>query len=76
MPDEGAYFTTAKSSTPSNGFSIAVNDDITAISTITGEGEVTVEAIYTVDGKQLRDLQQGLNIVKLSNGKVQKILVK
>jgi hypothetical protein len=37
---------------------------------------VTVEAIYTVDGKQLRDLQQGLNIVKLSNGKVQKILVK
>ena len=71
-----AYFTTAKSSTPSNGFSIAVNDDITAISALTGEGEVTVEAIYTVDGKQLRDLQQGLNIVKLSNGKVQKILVK
>ena len=76
MPDEGAYFTTAKSSTPSNGFSIAVNDDITAISALTGEGEVTVETIYTVDGKQLRDLQQGLNIVKLSNGKVQKILVK
>ena len=71
-----AYFTTAKSSTPSNGFSIAVNDDITAISAITGEGEVIVEAIYTVYGKQLRDLQQGLNIVKLSNGKVHKILVK
>lgn len=71
-----AYFTTS-GSTPSNGFSIAVDDDsITAINALTGEGEVTIASIYSADGKQVNDLQPGLNIVKLSNGKVQKILVR
>ncbi len=71
-----AYFTTS-GSTPSNGFSIAVDDDsITAINALTGEGEVTVTAIYSSDGKQVSDLLPGLNIVRLSNGKVQKILVR
>ena len=72
-----AYFTMAKGNAPSNGFSIAVDDDsMTAIGALTGEGDTTITAIYTTDGKQLSDLQQGLNIVKLSNGKVQKIMVK
>ena len=73
-----AYFTMTKSSSaPSNGFNIAVDDDsMTAIEALTGEGDTTITAIYTTDGKQLSDLQQGLNIVKLSNGKVQKIMVK
>ena len=72
-----AYFTMAKGSASSNGFSIAVDDDsMTAIEALTGEGDTTITAIYTTDGKQLSDLQQGLNIVKLSNGKVQKIMVK
>ena len=72
-----AYFTMTKSSAPSNGFNIAVDDDsMTAIEALTGEGDTTITAIYTTDGKQLSDLQQGLNIVKLSNGKVQKIMVK
>lgn len=71
-----AYFTTS-GSTSSNGFSIAVDDDsITAINALTGEGEVTIASIYSTDGKQVNDLQPGLNIVKLSNGKVQKILVR
>ena len=71
-----AYFTTSGSA-PSNGFSIAVDDDsITAINALTGEGEVTIASIYSADGKQVNDLQPGLNIVKLSNGKVQKILVR
>ena len=72
-----AYFTMAKGNAPSNGFSIAVDDDsMTAIGALTGEGDTTITAIYTAEGKQLGDLQQGLNIVKLSNGKVQKIMVK
>ena len=71
-----AYFTTS-GTTSSNGFSIAVDDDnITAINALTGEGEVTIAAIYSADGKQVNDLLPGLNIVKLSNGKVQKILVR
>ena len=72
-----AYFTTSGSGSPSNGFSIAVDDDsITAINALTGEGEVTIASIYSADGKQVNDLQPGLNIVKMSNGKVQKILVR
>lgn len=33
-------------------------------------------AIYTIEGKQIKELQRGLNIVKLANGKVRKVLVK
>lgn len=38
--------------------------------------ETTVMAIYTIEGKQIKELQRGLNIVKLANGKVRKVLVK
>lgn len=71
-----AYFTT-NSASPSNGFSITVDDDnVTAIQALTGESDTTITAIYTVDGKQVGDLQQGLNIVKFSNGKTKKIMIK
>lgn len=71
-----AYFTT-NSASPSNGFSITVDDDnVTAIQALTGESDVTVTAIYTADGKQIGELQNGLNIVKLSNGKTKKIMIK
>jgi hypothetical protein len=52
------------------------DDDVTAISALVGEGDTTITAIYTVDGKQVGDLQNGLNIVKLSNGKTKKIMLK
>ena len=72
-----AYFTMPKSVAPSNGFSIAVDeDDVTALSALTGEGDTTVVGIYSIDGKPQSDLQTGLNIVKLSNGKTKKILIK
>ncbi len=71
-----AYFTT-NSASPSNGFCITVDDDnVTAIQALTGESDVTVTAIYTTDGKQIGELQNGLNIVKLSNGKTKKIMIK
>ena len=35
-----------------------------------------VEAIYTIDGKRLTQLQRGLNIVRMSDGTVRKVLVK
>ena len=72
-----AYFTVPKSVAPSNGFSIAVDeDDVTALSALTGEGDTTIVGIYSIDGKPQSDLQTGLNIVKLSNGKTKKILIK
>ena len=38
--------------------------------------ETTVVAIYTIEGKKVTEMQHGLNIVKLANGKVRKVLVK
>lgn len=38
--------------------------------------DAEIEAIYTVNGVKVNSLQKGLNIVKMSNGKTQKVLVK
>ena len=38
--------------------------------------KVPVEAIYTVSGTRVSRLQKGVNIVRLSNGTIQKVLVK
>ena len=35
-----------------------------------------IEAIYTINGTRVNNLQKGLNIVKMSNGKTQKVYVK
>lgn len=35
-----------------------------------------IEAIYTINGTKVNNLQKGLNIVKMSNGKTQKVYVK
>lgn len=46
---------------------------INGIGTLT---DGTVESIYTINGTRVNSLQKGLNIVKMSNGKTQKVLVK
>ena len=38
--------------------------------------DAEIEAIYTVNGVKVNSLQKGLNIVKMSNGKTQKVFVK
>ncbi|MEE1365078.1 MAG: C10 family peptidase [Muribaculaceae bacterium] len=40
------------------------------------ESDLTIVAIYDLQGKQLKDLQPGINIVKMSNGKAKKIMIK
>ena len=37
--------------------------------------DAEIEAIYTVNGVKVNSLQKGLNIVKMSNGKTQKVMV-
>ena len=70
-----AYFKITGSSSPS--FSININDDdVTGVSSATDDKDATVMAIYSADGTKRSTLQQGINIVKLSNGKVQKIVVR
>ena len=69
-----AYFTT--SGAGSNSFSIVTdNDDPTAIAFAEADNDAAV-AIYSTDGTRLGTLQKGVNIVKLANGKTQKVVVK
>ncbi|MDO4722922.1 hypothetical protein [Porphyromonas circumdentaria] len=46
-----------------------------AIDAILAQEEATIIAIYSVDGRRLAELQQGVNIVRLSNGKTHKVLI-
>lgn len=55
---------------------ITVNfvNDPTGISSIGADGNATVAAYYTVDGKRLTAPQKGLNIARLTNGKTVKVV--
>lgn len=55
---------------------IALNDTASGISNINHTDADGVKGIYTVDGKKLQQLQQGINIVQMCNGTVKKVIVK
>ena len=46
----------------------------TGIDGVQSKGEATVEAIYTIDGKRLSQMQNGVNIVRMSDGTTRKII--
>ena len=48
----------------------------TGIQDVKGQQEEVGSDIYTLDGKRIGQLQHGLNIVRLNNGKVKKIVVR
>jgi hypothetical protein len=50
-------------------------DGFTAIEGVEESG-VTIEAVYGVDGALRAEMQKGINIVKMSNGTVKRVLVK
>ena len=52
------------------------NYNSTGITTLSLDENQEPEAIYSVDGKQLKQTQKGLNIIKMKNGTVKKILKK
>lgn len=61
-----------------NAKNITLNWDesvTTAINDVFGE-DSQVEDFYDIQGRRQEGLQKGMNIVKLRNGKTQKILVK
>ena len=51
------------------------DDDATGINGVDA-ADIEIEAIYTINGAKVNSLQKGLNIVKMSNGKVKKVFVK
>lgn len=68
-----AYFTTAGS--PVKAFNLSTEEDETAINGVQTSIS-NVQSIYDANGMELQSLRKGLNIVKLNNGNVQKIMVK
>ena len=75
--DNGVY--TVRAANEMGGLSIASEAvTVTEASGIrtTESASATAEAYYSVDGKRIPRLQSGLNIVRMSDGNVQKILSK
>lgn len=53
---------------------VASGGPVDGISTVNTKAENSIEAIYTLSGAQVSSLQNGVNIVKLSNGKSVKVV--
>lgn len=53
---------------------LVFSDETTGIATV--EEEASVSAIYSASGAKLNAMQKGLNIIKMSNGSVKKVMVK
>ncbi|WP_036882766.1 leucine-rich repeat domain-containing protein [Porphyromonas gingivicanis] len=45
-----------------------------SIDDVLAQEEATIVAIYSVEGRRLAELQEGVNIIRLSNGKTRKVL--
>ena len=53
---------------------IILNPGNTAIETLSNDGTATIEAIYNINGQQMREMQKGINIVRYNDGTVTKIM--
>lgn len=59
-----------------NAAKAKVSTDATGIASVKGDTHATAVARYTLDGRQIAAPQRGLNIVKMSDGSIRKIIVK
>ncbi len=72
-----AYFT-SKITAKSISYRFAAKDeDATEMDdSLTSDNEATVVAIYTLNGMRLNDMQQGVNILQMSDGTIVKVFIK
>lgn len=49
---------------------------VTGISHLDNQKEISVIAIYTLDGKQVKEPQRGLNIIRMSDGSCRKVMMR
>ncbi len=63
-----------RSANEMGGLSEASTSVTTGISIQTSDVQKTVEAIYSVDGRQQQQLEKGLNIIRMSDGTTRKVL--
>lgn len=75
IPANKAFFAVDRNSVNAAACSIfSLNGSATSIGTATAQKTATVVAIYNAAGKQQSALAKGLNIVKMSDGSVKKIM--
>jgi hypothetical protein len=74
QPTVGAF--RAYLTVPAEAKAFYLDSEATAIEAISALADGQIEAVYTVNGAKVNGLQKGLNIVKMQNGTVQKVLVK
>ena len=60
----------------SAAYEIVIDGDQTTVDSATKDDNATIVGIYSTDGTKRTAVQQGVNIVKLGNGKVQKVVKK
>lgn len=53
---------------------IVLNPGTTAVDGINTADDASIQAIYNINGQQMREMQKGINIVRYSNGTVKKIM--
>lgn len=80
LPPFRAFFTTVTGAAGTGGAAkyrlVIADEEETAIKNLTGKGAAKVVGIYSVNGARQQSLQKGMNVVKFSDGKSQKVLVK
>ena len=70
-----AYFTTTTKA-KALGYRFVGEEGTTAIDNEQSADEVTVVAIYTLGGVRINDMQEGVNILQMSDGSVVKVVIK
>lgn len=79
---QGAYITPTSGTPVASAEQVRLYTDATEKKTTgvkevaSDETEVTVTGIYDLNGRSLPAMQKGINLVRMSNGKVRKILVR
>lgn len=77
VTDDGQYSVRAANEMGGlSAASVAISVSTTGIDTAVSTATSQVEAIYTLDGKRLQQLQHGLNIVRMSDGTTRKVMMK
>ena len=72
-----AYLTDAVANAANqNALAIDLNGGVTAVDGVEAAADATVVAIYDLSGRQLDRMAKGVNVVKLSDGTVKKVIVK
>lgn len=76
VPAGKAYLSAPAGASEQRAFYFTEEGVQTAIEGLNALVNGNIKAIYTLDGKMVDSLQKGVNVIKLSNGKVQKVIVK